>query len=86
LAKLIKAILRYLGVSDKVNIIQTWTRNAIRNDLETVQMLGMSGNMISERTKTKNHPLTEDIEEELKQIEKERKELEPDMFQEAGEE
>lgn len=86
LSKLIRAILRYLGISDKVNIIQTWARNAIRNDLETVQMLGMSGNMISEKTKTKNHPLTEDIEEELKQIEKERKESEPDMFREAGEE
>lgn len=82
LAKLIRAILRYLGVSDKANIIQTWTRNAIRNDLETVQMLGMSGNMISERTKTKNHPLTEDIEKELEQIKKEREEqmLETDMF------
>ncbi|MCX7842862.1 MAG: phage portal protein [Clostridia bacterium] len=86
LAKLVRAILRYMGVSDKANIIQTWTRNAIRNDLEIVQMLGLSGNIISERTKTKNHPLTEDIEEELKQIEKERKELDSDMFQRAGEE
>jgi hypothetical protein len=45
----------------------------------------MSGNIISERTKTKNHPLTEDIEKELEQIEKERKELEPDMFKRTGE-
>ncbi|MBZ4647521.1 MAG: EJp40 [Clostridia bacterium] len=90
LAKLVRAILRHIGVSDNVNIIQTWTRNAIRNDLETVQMLGMSGNIISERTKTKNHPLTEDIEEELKQIEKEKKdldkELNSDVFPRAGEE
>lgn len=48
-------------------------------------MLGMSGNMISERTKTKNHPLTEDIERELEQLEKERREQLLDMFAAGGE-
>lgn len=48
-------------------IVQTWTRNKIRNDKETAEIAKMSQGVISDRTIMKNHPWIDDIELEEKQ-------------------
>ena len=70
-AELVKAICRFHGLSEPKKIIQTWTRNSIKNDLETAQIAQQSIDVISRLTVVKNHPWVEDTEEEMKQIEKE---------------
>lgn len=70
-AQLIRAICRYHGMSEPAKITQTWTRNAIQNDLETAQIAQQSMGVISDKTILKNHPWVEDVEAEQKQIEKE---------------
>ena len=55
-------------------IIQTWTRTRIKNDTEQAQICRDSVGIVSKKTILKNHPLVEDADEELKQIEKEEKE------------
>ena len=72
-AKLVKAICRHAGFEPK-KIIQTWTRNRIRNDSELVQMCQQSVGVISKRTILANHPFVTDVEAELKQIDKEEQE------------
>ena len=70
---LIKAMLKFLGEDTNVNIIQTWTRNMISNDLETAQIAQMSKGIISDRTIVKNHPWTEDVETEINQVDEDNK-------------
>ena len=72
-ARLIRAICKALGISCGT-IIQTWTRTCIKNDTEQAQICRDSVGIVSEKTILKNHPLVEDADEELKQIEKEEKE------------
>ena len=57
----------------------------IRNDAELVQMCRDSTGIISQKTILKNHPFVTDIEEELRQLEKERQEAEEkeDAYQSA---
>ncbi len=74
LGELVRAICRYHGKEVK-NIIQTWTRTAIRNDAELVDMCSKSKGIISDATIIKNHPLVDDPEAEEKQIKKERNEV-----------
>lgn len=70
--KLVRLICKHLGFNPrKVN--QTWTRNMITNDIEVSEIIKNSVGIISEKTLRKNSPLTEDPEEEEKQIELERK-------------
>lgn len=69
--KLIRLIAKSLGHSEYFPIIQTWTRNAIKNDNETAEICKNSVGVISTRSILKNHPYVEDVEEEMKQIEKE---------------
>lgn len=71
--KLIRAICKYHG-KDVSNIIQTWTRNAIRSESELVDICSKSKGVISNRTIIKNHPLVDDLEQEEKQIKKEQEE------------
>ncbi|SDN14899.1 phage portal protein [Acetanaerobacterium elongatum] len=72
LGKLIKAILRYNGLDEKMQVQQTWTRNKPKVDTEVADMINNTPDeILSRRTKTKVHPLVEDYQEELKQIEKE---------------
>ena len=66
--KLIRFIAKSLGYHEYFPIIQTWTRNAIKNDLETAQIAQSSLGIISNRTILKNHPWVEDVEEELRHL------------------
>lgn len=68
----IRAILRFLGKETGQNIKVTYYKNMITNDKEKVEILAKSGGMLSLKTSTKNHPYTENLDEELLQIEKEK--------------
>ena len=68
-----RAICKALGIQCGT-IIQTWTRTCIKNDTEQAQICKDSVGIVSKKTILKNHPLVEDADEELKQIEKEEKE------------
>ena len=70
--ELVRAICRLNNIAEPEAVIQTWTRNAVKNDTETAQIASQSKDVISEKTILKNHPWVEDVEEELKQLEKER--------------
>lgn len=73
-AKLIRAICSFYNIKIKDDtVLQTWTRNAIRNDKETSEIANNSVGVVSDKTIIKNHPLVEDADAELVQIEKERK-------------
>lgn len=76
--QLIRFIAQSVGYSDNFTITQTWTRNAIKNDLEMCQIAKESYGIISQKTILKNHPWVEDVEQELKDIEEENK-LEEDL-------
>lgn len=66
--QLIRAILKYLGITEYKSIIQTWTRNMISNDLENAQIAMDSKDVISDETIIKNHPWVENPEEEYKKV------------------
>lgn len=69
---LVHAICDFYHLSIKHNaIIQTWTRNRIRNDTELAQISRDSVGLISQKTNLKNHPFVEDAEAEIDQIEQE---------------
>ncbi len=70
-AELVRAACRVSGMAEPAKIIQTWTRNAIQNDLETAQIAAQSVGVISDQTVIKNHPWVEDAEAEQKQLKKE---------------
>ena len=73
--KLIRLMAKSMGYNEYFPIIQTWTRNAIKNDKETAEIAQASLGIISNKTILKNHPWVEDVEEELKQIKLEEQEL-----------
>jgi len=77
--QLLRMIFHYLGVSEDTKVTQTWTRNAIFNDLETAQIAQSSAGIISEKSILLNHPWVEDAEMEQEQLAEERAE-EPDRF------
>ncbi len=83
-SRLVRAICRHKGIKCST-VNQTWTRTRIRNDAELVQMCRDSEGIISQRTILKNHPFVTDVEEELKQMEKERQAAEEkeDAYQDA---
>lgn len=70
---LIRVICKHLNIECK-QIVQTWTRTAIQNDLEQSQICQNSIEVVSMRSIRKAHPLVEDIAAEEKQIEKEQQE------------
>lgn len=72
-ARLIRAICKHNGFSCN-RVIQTWTRTYIKNDVEQAQICRDSVGIISKKTILKNHPLVEDADAELKQLEKEEQE------------
>lgn len=87
--KLIRAIMKFLNISDwKTKIItQTWTRNMISNDLENAQIASQSVDIISDETIMKNHPWVENLEEELKKLKKQKEETQKkqqELFLNAG--
>lgn len=77
-AKLVRAIMKFLGIADwkTKTITQTWTRNMISNDLENAQIANESktNETISDETIAKNHPWVEDPEEELKKLKQQKEE------------
>lgn len=73
--ELVRAICRYKGIECKT-IIQTWTRTCIKNDKELAEICKSSVGIVSKRTILKNHPLVEDVEQELKSLEEEENEAE----------
>ena len=83
--KLIRLMANTVGHREYFSIIQTWTRNAIKNDKETAEIAQSSLGVISNKTILKNHPWVEDVEEELKQLKLEEQELSEknDDFKEA---
>ena len=72
-AKLVRAICKSAGIECKT-IIQTWTRTCIRNDSEQAKICKDSVGVVSKKTILKNHPLVEDADAELEQLEKEEQE------------
>ncbi len=71
--KFIRLICNYLDIEID-NINQTWNRTAITNDSDLAAMAKDSVGIVSNKTIIKNHPFVEDLEEELEQIRKEKKE------------
>lgn len=69
-ARLVRAICKSNGMECGA-IVQTWTRTRIKNDTEIAQICRDSVGIVSKKTILKNHPLVEDVEVELKQLEKE---------------
>jgi SPP1 family phage portal protein len=72
--KFIKAILKFLNVSNYKNINQTYTRNMISNDLENSQIAQTSVGIIPEKIIIRNHPWVEDPDEAEKMLKEEREE------------
>ncbi len=72
-ARLVRAICRHEGIDCK-KIIQTWSRTCVKNDAEQAQICKDSVGIVSKKTILKNHPLVEDADAELKQLEKEAQE------------
>lgn len=73
-AKLVRAIMSFNGIDSKVSIIQTWTRNSIKNDTEIANICASSVGIISKETIIKNHPFVEDPQAELEKIKAEEEE------------
>lgn len=82
---LIRAILDHLGKNTDQDISITYYKNMVTNDKEVVEILSKSGQTISDETKTKNHPYTDNLDEELKQIKLEQTDVDyNDGFGDAG--
>ncbi|MCF2641164.1 phage portal protein [Roseburia hominis] len=72
-SRLVRAICKSKGI-ECGTIIQTWTRTCIKNDTEQAQICKDSVGIVSKKTILKNHPLVEDVDAELRQLEKEEQE------------
>ena len=72
-SKLIRAICSFKNIKCN-NIVQTWTRTCIKNEQEQAAICKDSVGIVSQKTILKNHPFVEDVEAELKQIQKENEE------------
>ena len=65
-ATLVKMILKHLGLSDKLKIKQTWTRNSINNDTEMAQVVSTLATITSRENVAKSNPIVEDWQDELR--------------------
>lgn len=81
---LIKAILKFLGITENYKISQTYTRNMISNDLEAAQIAQMSTGIISKKTILENHPWVEDTVKEEERLDEE-KQQEESIFEQPYE-
>ncbi len=77
-ARLVRAICKYSNLACE-SIIQTWTRNRIKNDTELAQICKDSVGIVSTKTILKNHPFVEDVDAELKELQKEKEEQKKEM-------
>ena len=82
-ARLVRAICRHENISCG-KITQTWTRTCIRNEKELVEMCRNSVGIVSNATILANHPFCEDVQQELKQLQKEKKEAEEEANAYSG--
>ncbi|HEX3022208.1 MAG TPA: phage portal protein, partial [Lachnospiraceae bacterium] len=82
--ELIRAICRHLNL-ECMEIIQTWTRTSVTNDVELADIAQKSVGVISQRTILSHHPWVESTEQELKYLEEEEsaKQEKMDMYQDA---
>lgn len=82
--RLVRAVCRHIGVECR-QVMQTWTRTAVTNDKELAEISNSSIGNISRRSALRYHPYVDNVEDELKQIEKEQKEDESnnDIYQKA---
>lgn len=79
LNELVQAVLTYTNQREQP-VEQVWTRNKPRNDTEIVTMISQTpSEVLSNETKTKAHPLTENWQEERKRIEAETKKRAEEM-------
>lgn len=81
---LIKAILKFLGITENYKISQTYTRNMISNDLEAAQIAQMSTGIISKKTILENHPWVDDMQIEMDRLDEE-KQQEESIFEQPYE-
>ncbi|MGX6988564.1 phage portal protein [Leuconostoc fallax] len=74
ISQLIRAIMRYLNVSDynTRKITQTWTRTSITNNVEQATVLQQLADVSSLDTIAKNNPLVDDWQDEVKRLKQER--------------
>ena len=85
LNQFVRAILHYLSAEPKVKIEQKWTRNRPTNDIEIVNMIAQtSPTILSDETKTKEHPLTENWQTEREHIQEEQSQLVDNIFNGGG--
>lgn len=80
---LVRAICKALDIQCDT-IIQTWTRSGIKNDTEQAQICRDAIDIVSKKTILKAHPLVEDADAEIKQLEKEEKEAQEKADAYAG--
>ena len=79
--ELIRVIAQYTGLGEPSKIEQTWTRNKPKNYLEIVQMIAQTpSSVMSDETKTKEHPLVDNWQQEREQIRKEEKDRQEEMM------
>jgi len=83
---LIRVILWYLKdrQADTKNINITFYKNMVTNDKEVTEILSKSTGIISDKTRTKNHPYVEDLDEELTQLKAESAEADTDYPDDFG--
>lgn len=85
LNQFVRAILKYLSADTKIKIEQKWTRNRPTNDVEIVDMIAKTSNtVLSDETKTKEHPLTENWQTERERIEEEGTLLAKNLLDDVG--
>lgn len=77
-AKLVRAICKVYNLPCDT-IVQTWTRTRIKNDTELAQICKDSVGIVSTKTILKNHPFVEDVDAELKELQKEKEEQKKEM-------
>ncbi|HBB27680.1 MAG TPA: phage portal protein, partial [Clostridiales bacterium] len=65
---LVRAILDFLNQNKHQDISITFNKTMITNDKETVDIISKSDGVISNKTKTKYHPYTDNLDEELEAI------------------
>lgn len=64
--KLLRLLLRHLGVSEDTPVEQTWQRNKVRDDLELSQIIANLKDCTSRKNIARANPLVSDPDEELK--------------------
>lgn len=77
-AKLVRAICKAYNLPCDT-IVQTWTRTRIKNETELAQICRDSVGIVSTKTILKNHPFVEDVDAELKELQKEKEEQQKEM-------